>query len=97
MNQTEMNKECESCEKIACPKACFNRHVGSAIALGKLLGAIEREDGIKVYVAGMTTECYDRKIETQISKTKKGTLGCKDNCCDYPDCHPSCRVRWYHK
>jgi len=28
---------------------------------------------------------------------KKGTLGCKDNCCDYPDCASSCRIRWYHK
>jgi len=28
---------------------------------------------------------------------KKGMLGCKDDCIDYPDCHPTCRVRWYHK
>ncbi len=55
-NQTDINKQCESCEKITCPKACFNRHVGSMIALGKLLGAIEREDGTKVYVAGQIKE-----------------------------------------
>ena len=51
-NQEMINKECESCEKIACYKACFNRHVGSMIALSKLLGAIERESEIKIYVAG---------------------------------------------
>jgi len=50
--QDEINNECNFCEKITCSKACFNRHVGSMIALGKLIEAIEREDEIKIYVAG---------------------------------------------
>lgn len=44
--------ECNYCEKISCPKACFNRHVGSMIALKKLIDNVEREDDIKIYVAG---------------------------------------------
>jgi len=37
------------------------------------------------------------RVKETNSNPKKGTLGCKNNCCDYPDCHPTCRVRWYHK
>ncbi len=51
-NPAEINEECNTCLKIVCPKLCFNRHVGSMIALNKLMGAIEREDDIKIYVAG---------------------------------------------
>ena len=45
--------DCNECEKITCPKVCFNAHAGSMIALGKLLRSIERESEIKIYVAGM--------------------------------------------
>lgn len=51
-NQSEINQECNNCEKIACPKSCFNRHVGSMIALQKLLDAISRESGEKIYLCG---------------------------------------------
>lgn len=51
-SQDEINQECDYCEKITCTKACFNRHVGSMIALSKLLQALERENGTKTYVAG---------------------------------------------
>lgn len=43
------------------------------------------------------SECeYEPSIYKKPS-SKKGSLGCKDDCSDYPNCHPSCRVRWYHK
>ena len=43
---------------------------------------------------------YENEVAVQIqheNRPLKGTLGCKDDCCDYPDCAPSCRARWYHK
>lgn len=36
------------------------------------------------------------KIKTEKSPVH-GRLGCKDDCIDYPDCHPTCRMRWYHE
>ncbi len=39
----------------------------------------------------------NKKSEQQNNKPEKGSLGCKDSCIDYPDCHPTCRIRWYHK
>lgn len=51
-NHAEINDECNACLKIVCPKLCFNHHVGSMIALNKLLGAIERESEIKIFVVG---------------------------------------------
>ena len=44
--------ECTKCLDITCPPKCFNSHEGSMIALQKLIGSIEREDEIKIYVAG---------------------------------------------
>ena len=48
----DKDRDCNTCESIACRRHCFNVHPGSMIALGKLLGAIERESEIKIYVAG---------------------------------------------
>lgn len=44
------NEECTQCLEITCSKECFNTHVGSMIALNKLLGSIERENEIKIFV-----------------------------------------------
>lgn len=52
ISQEDINQECYYCEKIACSETCFNKHVGSMIALQKLLDHIEREDGIKTYLCG---------------------------------------------
>lgn len=41
MNQAEINKECETCKLKKCPSNCFDRHVGSIIALKKLASNLD--------------------------------------------------------
>ena len=49
MNKEEkINKECETCKLKVCPAKCFNRHVGSMIALGKLVNSAEKKTGKKI-------------------------------------------------
>ncbi|GAI09721.1 unnamed protein product [marine sediment metagenome] len=41
-------KRCEDCTLETCPEECFNRHVGSVIALGKLCNSID----VKAVIVG---------------------------------------------
>lgn len=47
----EDNEECLRCLLKYCPKDCFNSHVGSRIALGKLVNQMA-DKGIKVHIGG---------------------------------------------
>lgn len=37
------HKDCLECSLKDCPAECFDRHVGSMIALGKLVSRVSRE------------------------------------------------------
>jgi len=48
MRQTYV--DCETCELVKCPEECFNRHVGSMIALKKLTDSM----GVKATIIDET-------------------------------------------
>ena len=39
---------CEECNISVCPEMCFNIHVGSMIALGKLINAMGRKGDVHI-------------------------------------------------
>ncbi len=46
------NEDCLKCSLKYCPPACFDKHIGSRIALGKLVNEANDKENIKVHIAG---------------------------------------------